>query len=161
MTEAPIDQARQTYLYVTYIRAKPEAVFAALTSNEVRPWWFNRLVVGDYKVGGELVQYSNPEKNGVDFRSTVLEFEPPTKLVTTFWVEGPGPQHDAGPTTVTYDIIPLAGGGVKLMVTHEGLVTGLYNGVSKGWPAIMAMLKTQLETGGALGLLHDEQFINQ
>jgi len=151
----------QTYLYAIYISAPAQKIFDALTSNEVRPWWFNRQVEGEYKVGSDLIQYSNPEHNGVDFRSKVLEIDPPTKLVTTFWVEGPGPQHDAGPTRVTYDLIPLAGGHTKLVITHEDLIPGLYNGVSKGWPAIMCQLKTLLETGRNLALAHDDQFLGQ
>lgn len=152
---------KQTYLYAIYINAAAERVFDALTSNEVRPWWFNRHVVGDYKVGEDLVQYSNPEHTGVDFRSTVLELDRPRKLVTTFWVEGPGPQHDAGPTKVTYDFIALDGGGTKLVITHEGLIEGLYNGVSKGWPAIMSQLKSFLETGKAFTLAMGDQALGQ
>jgi hypothetical protein len=41
---------------------------------------------------------------------------------------------------------------VKLTLTHEGFAEGskLLDGISKGWPAILASLKTMLETGNAL-----------
>lgn len=156
-----MSDTKQTFVYATYIHATPEVVYAALTSSAVRPWWFNRLVVGEWKVGNELTQYSNPERNGTDFLAKVLEMDPPKKLVTTFHVAGPGPMHDAGPTRVTYEIIALAHGNVKLIVTHEDLSEALAAGVSKGWPAILAGLKTFLETGKQLDLEMGDQHIAQ
>jgi uncharacterized protein YndB with AHSA1/START domain len=145
------------YVYVVYIRSTPEAIYAALTSLEVRPWWFNRLVVGEYKVGAKLIQYSNPEKTAVDLHSEVLEMDPPRRLKTTFFVDG-----GAYPiTTVTYELIPLAGGNVKLIVTHEGLDAALHDGVSKGWPAILSGLKSTLETGHNLDLERNEEDLGQ
>jgi uncharacterized protein YndB with AHSA1/START domain len=145
------------YVYVVYIRSTLEAVYAALTSLDVRPWWFNRLVVGEYKVGGQLTQYSNAERTAIDLYSEVLEMDPPRRLTTTFFVEG-----GAFPvTTVTYELIALAGGNVKLIVTHEGLDAGLRDGVSKGWPAILSGLKSTLETGRNLDLERDDEGVGQ
>ena len=41
---------------------------------------------------------------------------------------------------------------VKLTLTHEGFVEGgkMLDGISKGWPAILASLKSLLETGEPL-----------
>jgi uncharacterized protein YndB with AHSA1/START domain len=147
----------QTYVYVVYIRSAPEAIYAALTSLEVRPWWFNRQVVGEYKVGAQLIQYSNPEKTAVDLHSEVLEMNPPRRLKTTFFLDG-----GAFPvTTVTYELIPLAGGNVKLIVTHEGLDATLHDGASKGWPAILSGLKSTLETGRNLDLERNDEGAGQ
>jgi len=43
---------------------------------------------------------------------------------------------------------------VKLTLTHEDFEPGstLLSGISKGWPAILASLKTLLETGTALAI---------
>ena len=43
-------------------------------------------------------------------------------------------------------------GIVKLTVVHDGFVAGspVLEGVSNGWPAVLASLKTLLETGSAL-----------
>lgn len=145
------------YVYVVYIRSTPEAIFAALTSTEVRPWWFGRLVVGDYKPGGKLTQYSSAERSAIDLHSEVLEIDPPRRLKTTFFVDG-----GAFPvTTVTYDLIPLAGGNVKLIVTHQGLDEVLRAGVSQGWPAILSGLKSTLETGRNLDLQREDESVGQ
>jgi hypothetical protein len=52
---------------------------------------------------------------------------------------------------VTFDIEP-AGPMVKLTVIHDAIEPGgtLLQGVSQGWPAILASLKTLLETGRPL-----------
>ena len=59
--------------------------------------------------------------------------EPPTKVVFTL------EKH---------------GNLVKLTLTHENFAAGskLLDGVSKGWPAILASLKSLLETGTALAI---------
>jgi uncharacterized protein YndB with AHSA1/START domain len=147
----------QAYVYIVYIRAPIEKVFAALTSNEVRPWWFGRQVVGDYRVGDKLIQYSNPEHTAVDLHSEVLELEPPTRLKTTFFLEG----GSFPVTEVTYQLIPLGGGNVKLIVTHDGLNEVLLDGVSKGWPAILSGLKSTLETGHNLDLEQSDEAAGQ
>ena len=43
---------------------------------------------------------------------------------------------------------------VKLTLTHEGFVEGgkMLDGISKGWPAILASLKSLLESGTALAI---------
>jgi hypothetical protein len=55
------------------------------------------------------------------------------------------------PTRVVFVLEP-HGKIVKLTLTHEDFEDGsaLLNGISKGWPAILAGLKTMLETGTAL-----------
>ena len=52
---------------------------------------------------------------------------------------------------VTFDIEPI-GELVKLTVVHDGFDQGsqVLQGISQGWPRILAGLKTLLETGEAL-----------
>jgi hypothetical protein len=52
---------------------------------------------------------------------------------------------------VSFDIEPL-GELVKLTVVHDGFEPGsaVLNGVSQGWPMVIARLKTLLETGVTL-----------
>ncbi|HEX3920746.1 MAG TPA: SRPBCC domain-containing protein [Streptosporangiaceae bacterium] len=52
---------------------------------------------------------------------------------------------------VTFEIEP-AGPMVKLTVLHDGFEPGsaVLDGISQGWPAILASLKTLLETGEPL-----------
>jgi uncharacterized protein YndB with AHSA1/START domain len=114
-------------------------------------------VVGDYRLGAKLTQYSSADRAAIDLHSEVLELDPPRRLKTTFFVDG-----GAFPvTTVTYDLIALAGGDVKLIVTHQGLDDALRAGVSKGWPAILSGLKTTLETGRNLDLAREDEGAGQ
>ena len=55
-------------------------------------------------------------------------------------------------STVTFDIEPAGEGVVKLTVVHDGFAPGstVAEMVSGGWPAVIASLKTLLETGDPL-----------
>jgi uncharacterized protein YndB with AHSA1/START domain len=53
---------------------------------------------------------------------------------------------------VAFDLEEARQGVVKLTVVHDGFEPGsaVLQGVSSGWPAVLASLKTLLETGSAL-----------
>jgi len=53
---------------------------------------------------------------------------------------------------VAFDIEDTGRGVVKLTVTHDSFKTGsdVLQATSNGWPAVLASLKTLLETGTAL-----------
>lgn len=53
---------------------------------------------------------------------------------------------------VTFDMDDVGLGVVRLTVTHDGFSpgSGVLQAVSDGWPAVLASLKTLLETGAAL-----------
>jgi uncharacterized protein YndB with AHSA1/START domain len=79
---------------------------------------------------------------------TVLETAPPHRLVMTF--DPPGELPPSGPSKVTFDIEPYHE-IVKLTVTHENLPDGAaLQAASAGWPAVLANLKSVLETGHVL-----------
>jgi hypothetical protein len=48
--------------------------------------------------------------------------------------------------------IAVGHGAVKLTVTHDGFAPGsaVLPAISEGWPAVLASLKTLLETGSSL-----------
>ena len=78
----------------------------------------------------------------------VLEAEPPTRLVITF--EDSEEDRPNGPSVVTFLVEP-HDDIVRLTVTHENLPnTDMLNGISRGWPAVLANLKSMLETGDVL-----------
>jgi uncharacterized protein YndB with AHSA1/START domain len=138
------------YVYVTYIRAPREKVWAAIIDRAPRPWWDDTQFDTTFKPGDPL---KFGRRGGVDVRGKILDADPPNKLVHTFRVEGPGPQHDEGDTTVTYELTD-DGGATKLTVTHVGFVaqSKLRLGIAQGWPAILSSLKTMLESGAGLEL---------
>jgi uncharacterized protein YndB with AHSA1/START domain len=82
-----------------------------------------------------------------DVTGTVLEALPPERLVMTF--PGSAEQREE-PSRVTFTIEPYEE-IVRLTVRHEGLPTQSdYDAISGGWPAVMANLKSLLETGEVL-----------
>ena len=76
----------------------------------------------------------------------MLEAVPPERLVMTF----ASPQHAAAESQVTFTIEPHQD-IVRLTVTHENLAEPAdHEAVAVGWPAVMANLKSLLETGKVL-----------
>jgi uncharacterized protein YndB with AHSA1/START domain len=77
----------------------------------------------------------------------VIEAVRPERLVLTF----PGSEEQAEePSQVTFTIEPYEE-IVRLTVRHDGVPTASdYEAVSAGWPAVMANLKSLLETGDVL-----------
>ena len=137
------------YVYVIYIRATRDAVWAALTDNKTeRSWWVGTRMNSTFKPGASLAF----EKNGkTDVRGEILERDEPARLSYTFHVEGPGPQHDEGPTIVEY-LLEQFEDTTKLTVTHSNLKKGglVREAISGGWPIVLSGLKTFLEGGKPL-----------
>jgi hypothetical protein len=53
---------------------------------------------------------------------------------------------------VAFDLEDVGHGVVKLTVTHDGFApdSSVLPAISEGWPAVVASLKTLLETGSSL-----------
>ncbi len=80
----------------------------------------------------------------------VVECDPPRRLAYTFVNLSDEVQNEF-PALATFTIEPY-GKLVKLTLTHEGFAEGskFFEGISKGWPAVLSSLKSLLETGTAL-----------
>lgn len=141
--------ARPNYVYVTYIESTPERVWHALTDAELTGEFWGHRNISDWQVGSRWEHVRVDGSGAVDVVGKVLESVPPTKLVITF--DDPNePERMEGPSRVTFDI-EAYGEIVRLTVTHENLATAThYENVSMGWPAVMANLKSLLETGHVL-----------
>ncbi|WP_042415401.1 ArsR/SmtB family transcription factor [Streptacidiphilus anmyonensis] len=147
-----------TYVYVTYIRAGAEQVWEALTSADLTARFWGHANVSDWRQGSRW-EHRRTDGSGVaDVVGRVLAAEPPTRLVITFEDEGEGADAggDAGgdelaaASVVTFLIEPHQD-IVRLTVTHENLPDAkAQDAVSHGWPAVMANLKSLLETGEVL-----------
>jgi uncharacterized protein YndB with AHSA1/START domain len=142
MTEKP------TYVYVTYIAATPEAVWHALTDADLTGRFWGHSNVSDWQEGSPW-QHVRTDGSGItDVTGTVIETRPPERLVITFG--GGSEEEGTPPSQVTFTIEPYQE-IVRLTVRHEGLPTaGDLEAVSAGWPAVMANLKSLLETGRVL-----------
>lgn len=140
------------FVYVVYIAAPPDRIWAALTDGaSVRPWWGDTRHDTDFRPGSPI-RYLRDGK--IDVEGEILEAEPHSRLVYTFHVTGPGPQHDEGPTLVEHRI-EVDGAWTRLTIIHSNFKknSAVRAGVSKGWPAILSKLKTMLEGGPAAASL--------
>jgi uncharacterized protein YndB with AHSA1/START domain/DNA-binding transcriptional ArsR family regulator len=139
---------KPSFVYVTYIQSTPERVWHALTDADLTAEYWGHSNVSDWHVGSPW-EHRRTDGSGIaDVVGTVTESRPPTRLVITF--DDPGAQPADGPSTVTFHIEPYQD-IVRLTVTHENLADrDALGAVSVGWPAVMANLKSLLETGHAL-----------
>jgi uncharacterized protein YndB with AHSA1/START domain/DNA-binding transcriptional ArsR family regulator len=139
---------KPTYVYVTYIESTAERVWHALTDPELSAEYWGHSNVSDWKPGSSW-EHRRTDGSGIaDVVGTVIEAVPPERLVMTFG--GPNDQGEAGPSRVTFTIEPYEE-IVRLSVAHEDLADEAeYEAAAAGWPAVLANLKSLLETGKVL-----------
>ncbi len=139
--------SQPTYVYVTYIRATPEQVWHALTDADLTARYWGHRNESDWQPGSTW-RHVRTDGSGIsDVTGTVVEALPHERLVITF----PGSEEQREePSHVTFTIEPHED-IVRLTVRHEGLPTAEdHAAISAGWPAVMANLKSLLETGEVL-----------
>jgi uncharacterized protein YndB with AHSA1/START domain len=141
-------------IYVTYIRATPEQVWQGLTDGDfTRRYWVGRRISSDWRPGAP-VQLMR-EDGVVEMRGEVLEADPPCRLSYTFHLIF-NPAHEAdAPSRLTFELEPMDE-VVRLTLLHQEFGPGsvTYETTRHGWPALMASLKSLLETGEALPFAH-------
>jgi len=138
------DMSAPTYVYVTYIASTPDQVWNALADADLTARYWGHANVSDWKVGSQWEHRRTDGSDVADVLGTVLEVDRPRRLVLTF-----GPP-DGDSTRVTFDLHQ-HGAIVKLTVTHEDIPTEKdYADAAHGWPAVLANLKSLLETGAPL-----------
>jgi uncharacterized protein YndB with AHSA1/START domain len=143
--------SKPEFVYVTYIETTPEKLWQALTSSEFsRRYWFNTDLKSDFKVRSPFALVMDGTTTDV---GEVLEADPPRRLSYTFHHVLNEEARKEPPTKVVFTL-EKHGNLVKLTLTHENFAAGskLLDGVSRGWPAILAGLKSLLETGNALAI---------
>lgn len=139
------------FVYVTYIRATPQAVWDELTNPERNKlFWSGYHQESSWKVGDDY-EVVGPDGRAWDV-GKVLANEPLERLQVS-WLH----QHDAamrkeGESVCTFELEAVSGDVTKLTVTHQiGVADSkLIGAVSNGWPSILASLKSLIETGRAL-----------
>jgi uncharacterized protein YndB with AHSA1/START domain/DNA-binding transcriptional ArsR family regulator len=149
MTETSAPASVPTYVYVTYIRASAKQVWHALTDADLTARFWGHANVSDWQPGSAWEHRRVDGSGTVDVVGHVLAAEPPARLVISF-EDSPGAEPPREPSTVTFLVEPHED-IVRLTVTHEKLANmDMYNGISQGWPAVLANLKSLLETGEVL-----------
>ncbi len=142
--------AGSTFVYVTFIRTTPAALWQALTDPEATPrYWLGVHHEAEWRAGGAW-KLILPDGRVGD-AGEVLEFNPPRRLVLRWRNEFRPELKEEGWSRCTMDIEP-AGEAVKLTVTHSMERDGskLIEAVSGGWPLILSNLKSLLETGSVV-----------
>ncbi len=127
------------------IKATVEEAWREITKQgSVQRAFFDTVLVGDLKPGTPY-RYTTPDGKRTFIKGTILEVDPPRRLVLTFKFVG-AKEPEA---KVTYELAA-AGEGVRVTIVHEGLDVGSRQGrrVAGGWRDILANLRSVLETGG-------------
>ena len=137
---------RPSFVYVTYIESTAERVWEALTQPDLtEQYWGGARNLSDWQAGSPWQhQFADGE---VHIGGTVVESAPPRRLVMTW-----GHAGETSPdkiSKVTFEIESYHE-IVRLTVVHEDLDDEMFIGISQGWPAVLANLKSLLETGHVL-----------
>jgi uncharacterized protein YndB with AHSA1/START domain len=151
---------KPAFIYISYIETTPEELWEALTSSAftTRYWWDTQLI-SDWKVGSPIALVLKGKTTDV---GEIVEAERPRRLAYTFHHILNERALKERPSRVTFVLEPF-GNLVKLSLTHEGFAgdSVVYDGISKGWPAIMSSLKSLLETGKPLDIPIGALFIEE
>ena len=141
---------KPNFVYVTYIRATPDAVWTALIDPDfTEKYWGGTRLEAEWKLGGKVL-LRDPTRGPTD-NGEVLEWNPPKRLAYSFNVTFDAVFAAEGASRVTYELETL-GEVVKLTLTHDGFPPNskVQAAVSHGWPSILSSLKSLLEGGQAL-----------
>ena len=135
-----------SHVYVTYIHSSAERVWQALTDAEITAEYWGHSNVSTWEPGARWEHVRTDGSGVADVVGTVLEADPPHRLVTTWGA----PDGSGDPSRVTITIEPDEE-IVRLTVVHEGIADAEEAEAARlGWSSVLANLKTLLETGAVL-----------
>jgi len=125
-----------------FIKASPQRVFQALTTQEDLERWFLVKAEIDLRLGGAIRFEWGP---GMVEVGKILVCEPPHRLSYSWEATGPGP------TTITFELTR-ENAGTRLHLIHTGIGEGedwdtYSTAVDSGWSAHLKDLTSWIETG--------------
>jgi uncharacterized protein YndB with AHSA1/START domain/DNA-binding transcriptional ArsR family regulator len=134
-------------VFEIYIKTTPERLWDAITNSEIRSkYQFGATVTSDWKPGSSFAMSAGDFALG---EGTILEVDPPRKLVQTMVALWGEDVKAEGETRITWEIQPVED-SCRLTVTHDQMREGANDQIYGGWPMILSGLKTWLETGELL-----------
>ena len=134
------------FVYVTYIRATPEALWEALTAPEfTQKYWFGIVQECEWKPGAP---WKILFKDGrVADTGEIVEIDPPRRMVIKWRNEFRPELKEEGYSRCVFEIEKM-GEASKLTISHSIAKDNskFIEAVSGGWPRILSNLKSLLET---------------
>ncbi|MGV8977062.1 MAG: SRPBCC family protein [Cellulomonas sp.] len=145
------ESAMTTQVYQLYIKASQERLWEAITDPQIVAKFFHGAQVeSTYAVGSKLRSLS-PDRSEVWGDNTILECDPPRRLVHTWRSLYDAALAAEAESRVTWEIETCPGEICKLTLTHDHLERSPKTAASvRGWTYILSNLKTVIETGDAL-----------
>jgi uncharacterized protein YndB with AHSA1/START domain len=139
------------FVYTTYIRTTPERLWQALTEPAfTRRYWAGYTFESDWRPGSTIIVTTGDGSIADDPEQVVLESDPFRRLAYTWHAKTTCDGGTPEPRSkVAFTLEDTGDGLVKLTVVHDGFMPGstVLESISRGWPRVLADLKTLLETG--------------
>ena len=152
--EGPMSSPK--HVYEVYIQTSPEKLWQAITDPVfTRRYYYATAVDSTWEPGAALTYRHDDGRIAVE--GTVVEADPPRRLVQTFhFPEAPGAPAER-PSRVTWEITPM-GKSCLLTLVHDDFdgETKTYQSVEHGWVSVLSGLKTLLETGSELEITYPQ-----
>jgi len=146
-------EATMEKVFEIYIKTTPEWLWQAITDPELRrKYTFGVGVYTDWRPGSPYQAETGPETIAPNMpisEGTILEIDPPRRLVQSFNALWSDDVKHEGTSRVTWEIEPV-GDSCRLTVIHDHLREGANAELYGGWPMVLSGLKTLLETGELL-----------
>ena len=141
-----------TQVHQVFIRATPDQVWQAITQPEFTARYFFGSRVDTTGAAGAPIRHYAPDGTTLWGDDTILESDPPRRLVHTWRALYDSELAAEPPSRVTWEIEPQPGGVTKLTVVHDQLEASPRTAehVAGGWTFVISGLKTLLETGQPL-----------
>lgn len=153
MATTRAQQPTAVQVYRIFIKATPEATWAAITQPELSARYFHGSRIDTTGEVGSPFRYHSPDGASLWGDETVLESDPPRRLVVTWRSLYDPDLVDEPASRVTWEIEAQEGGYVLLTLTHDRLDDApktAANVAGAGWMLVLSGLKTVLETGAGL-----------
>jgi uncharacterized protein YndB with AHSA1/START domain/DNA-binding transcriptional ArsR family regulator len=148
--EADMIATRPTHVYEVYIRTTPDRLWRAITDGtDTARYYYGTIVDSTWRTGAPMT-YRYPDGT-LAAEGTVVEVDPPNRLVTTFHAVWDDETKADRPHRMTWEITPL-GETCRLVVTSDDFdgETATFRSFQGGMSVILSGLKTLLETGEPL-----------
>ncbi len=141
------------FVYVTYIAASPDKVWNALLDPKLTAQYWQHENVSDWRPGSRWEHRRTDKTRQLDLVGRVVEKTAPRRLVLT-WADPEDEAREEKYSRVTIALKPFRD-VTCLTVTHDRLEPGsdMEEGITEGWPKVLASLKSLLETGRPLPVL--------